>query len=178
MLSSTDTPATIRYRTKVVLYLCVFCGFLTAWITQPSHKQYFSHALFILGIWPCNIWDVVRPVILVFGLFLGPFIKKTILLSHLTTMQHTATSFSVDRSVKYWMIWRNYVVGPFSEEFIFRSCMISLLHEKSMLKTISITSILFGLAHMHHMYEYYRSFPNNIKAGIFACLFQFFYTTY
>lgn len=109
-LALRDTPATIRYRTKVVLYLCVFCGFLTAWITQPSHKQYFSHALFILGIWPCNIWDVVRPVILVFGLFLGPFIKKTILLSHLTTMQHTATSFSVDRSVKYWMIWRNYVV--------------------------------------------------------------------
>ncbi|KTW26095.1 hypothetical protein T552_02990 [Pneumocystis carinii B80] len=175
-LALRDTPAIIRYRIKVILYFCVFCGLSTAWLTKPSNKEYFPHAFFILGIWPCNIWDVVRPVILVFSLFLGPFVKKTILLSDPSITRRSATSSSIDRSVKYYINWRNYVVGPFSEEFIFRSCMISLLHQKSVLKIILITSILFGLAHMHHLYEYYRSFPSNIKAGIFAYLFQFFYT--
>ncbi|KAG4303914.1 hypothetical protein PORY_002658 [Pneumocystis oryctolagi] len=182
-LALRNTPTMIWRRTKAVLCLCIICGLSTAWLTQPPHEKFLPHFLFILGFWPCRGQDIIRSLTLVLCLFWGPFIKRilfesksSIPMSPTAPVSPTTSLLHTDHSIKYWIGWRNYVVGPFSEEFVFRSCMIPLLYHMSISKTIIITSLLFGAAHVHHLYEYYRSHPNYIMTGILIYFFQFFYT--
>ncbi|KAG4303028.1 hypothetical protein PCANB_000636 [Pneumocystis canis] len=177
-LVSRNTPTTIRKRLKAISCLCVLCGLTTTWVTQPSYTKFLQHFLFILGIWPCKGWDIIRPLILVLCLFLGPFIKK-IALTRRPFILHPSTmllSFSNHKNC-YWIGLRNYLAGPFSEEFVFRSCMIPLLYQVSTWRIIMSASLLFGIAHIHHLYEYYLSHPNDLKSGFFIYFFQLFYTT-
>ncbi len=53
------------------------------------------------------------------------------------------------------IVWRNYVVGPLTEEFAFRSCMLPLLLTDGVAphKAVLVTPLLFGAAHMHHIYD-------------------------
>ncbi|KAG5438274.1 hypothetical protein PCK2_000955, partial [Pneumocystis canis] len=177
-LATRDTPETIWQRSRAVLCLCIFCGLTTAWLTQPSYTKFLSHFFFILGMWPCRGRDIIQPLILIMCLFLGPLIKRLGLKrqSFLLRRSTEPLSFSNDR-IRYWIGLRNYVVGPFSEEFVFRSCMMPLLHQVSTLKTTITASLLFGVAHIHHLYEYYLSHPNDFKFGLLIYFFQFFYTT-
>ncbi|KTW29010.1 CAAX prenyl protease [Pneumocystis jirovecii RU7] len=173
-----NTPIMIKRRIKAVLYLCIICGFSTVWLTRPSYIKHFPHAFFILGIWPCKGRDVLRSLTLVFCLFLGPFVKRIGLTRRLPRSFSSRISLThADRNTRRWIRWRNYVVGPFTEEFVFRSCMIPLLRQMSTSNTIIVASLLFGIAHIHHFYEYSRSYPGYIKTGLLTYLFQFFYTT-
>ncbi|KAG5518042.1 hypothetical protein PMAC_003228 [Pneumocystis sp. 'macacae'] len=176
-LAQRNTPAIIKRRTKAVLYLCIICGLSTVLLTRPPHVKYFPHTFFILGIWPCKGRDVLRSLVLVFFLFFGPFIKRIGLAGRSDmSFLSTISSLHTNRTTQHWIRWRNYVVGPFSEEFVFRSCMIPLLRQMSTLKTIMIASLLFGIAHIHHLYEYCLSHPSYVKTGLSVYLFQFFYT--
>lgn len=68
---------------------------------------------------------------------------------------------------------RNFVVGPATEELVFRSCMLATLQfggaHLSKATTIFITPLYFGLAHLHHAYELYRH-DKTPKALKRACL--------
>ena len=73
--------------------------------------------------------------------------------------------------------WRNYIISPFSEEFVFRSCVITLLFPQLAFgKTIILTPLFFGLAHLHHIIEGYfnKEYPFNLLVQ--QHLFQFCYT--
>ncbi|XP_008788156.2 CAAX prenyl protease 2 isoform X1 [Phoenix dactylifera] len=55
------------------------------------------------------------------------------------------------------MVWRNYVVAPFTEEMVFRACMIPLLLCGGF-KTYTIiflSPVFFSLAHLNHFLELY-----------------------
>jgi len=85
--------------------------------------------------------------------------------------------------------------APLVEEFVFRSCMAALLTHTPMTATqiIVVAPMLFGLAHVHHAFEYYRASDGSresvlkIAASTRACLcftrctncpvVQFTYTT-
>lgn len=86
---------------------------------------------------------------------------------------------------------RNFVVGPTTEELVFRSCMLATLQfggaNLSRMTAILTTPLYFGLAHLHHAYELYRH-DKTPKALQRACLsggssrilttvIQFAYTT-
>ncbi|ORX50689.1 Abi-domain-containing protein [Piromyces finnis] len=76
---------------------------------------------------------------------------------------------------------RNIVVGPISEEFIFRSCMISVCYLANFSNTfmIFVLPLFFGLAHVHHAYEQYslhKNEENIISRIIFSIILQFSYT--
>ena len=68
---------------------------------------------------------------------------------------------------------RNYVVGPFTEEWIFRSCMCPLLVSEglSVSGTVFLAPLFFSLAHMHHMWRTDKARPSRNQV-----LFQMVYT--
>lgn len=73
--------------------------------------------------------------------------------------------------------WRNYIISPFTEEFVFRSCMLPLLIQNlNHVSVVLIAPLFFGLAHLHHIIEGY--FTNELPLGhlIGAHMFQFSYT--
>ncbi|CAG8566002.1 8135_t:CDS:2 [Cetraspora pellucida] len=72
--------------------------------------------------------------------------------------------------------------SPATEELVFRSCMISLLHYAriSYVKIIFLTPLVFAIAHIHHAWENYVLYGRSIEAAkraIFSSAFQFSYTT-
>jgi len=52
--------------------------------------------------------------------------------------------------------------GPISEEFIFRSCMVSVCYMANFSNTfmIFVLPLFFGVAHVHHAYEQYSLYKN------------------
>ncbi|KAI8053966.1 hypothetical protein BDF22DRAFT_682264 [Syncephalis plumigaleata] len=77
---------------------------------------------------------------------------------------------------------RNYVVGPISEEFVFRACLGALfMHANfSITSTVLISSWIFGLAHVHHAWEMYartRTQKNALKIALARTGFQLVYCT-
>ncbi|GMK58236.1 hypothetical protein CspeluHIS016_0502680 [Cutaneotrichosporon spelunceum] len=77
---------------------------------------------------------------------------------------------------------RNYLVGPVTEELLFRSCIIavSILGSMSASWLVFGTPLWFGLAHAHHALQTYRDGGRTRdalwRAGL-GCLFQMSYTT-
>lgn len=70
--------------------------------------------------------------------------------------------------------------GPVTEEILFRSAGIPLmlLAKTSVTKTIFLTPIIFGLAHMNHFYEFRISHPQvPVAAAALRSVFQFCFTT-
>ncbi|KAI0307189.1 hypothetical protein B0F90DRAFT_1807853 [Multifurca ochricompacta] len=81
-----------------------------------------------------------------------------------------------------WVSVRNYVVGPISEELVWRSCLICVyrLAGASNVFTIFFTPVSFGSAHLHHVWETYNVHGRTTQAlrhAILLTLFQFAYTT-
>ena len=66
---------------------------------------------------------------------------------------------------------RNLVVGPLSEEWVFRACMCPLLYGAGLSDAASvfISGIFFGLAHVHHVFD--------ADASLVVVAVQFTYTT-
>lgn len=70
--------------------------------------------------------------------------------------------------------------GPITEEIIFRSLItqLHLLSRLSPTKTIFLTPLYFGIAHIHHFYEYKLTNPREETLPVLLrSLFQFTYTT-
>lgn len=70
--------------------------------------------------------------------------------------------------------------GPTTEELIWRSLMIPLhlSAHVSPTKTVFVTPLYFGIAHVHHFYEFRITHPHTpVAAGVARSLFQFAYTS-
>ena len=113
------------------------------------------------------------PLLLTMILFAGPILQA------FTLQSHSSIQFDCFFT-KNIVWWRNIIVSPFTEEFVFRSCMIPLLVNSLGLKlTIFLTPLTFGLAHLHHIIEsvfFNNNNNNNLKVIILEHLFQLFYT--
>lgn len=70
--------------------------------------------------------------------------------------------------------------GPITEEVLFRSCAIPLLllSETSNVTIIFLAPLVFGLAHVHHFYEFRITHPHTPLIGaVLRSVFQMTYTT-
>lgn len=70
--------------------------------------------------------------------------------------------------------------GPLTEEILFRSAAIPLmlLARTSLTKTIFVSPLVFGLAHLHHLYEFRLTHPRvPLAAAVLRSVFQLGYTT-
>lgn len=78
------------------------------------------------------------------------------------------------------LAFRNYLVGPFTEEFVFRSCEFILLHYAGGLSpswTVVTSSFLFGVAHCHHIVEHMIHGNMDVRQAIIQVLVQLTYTS-
>ncbi|KAI9272090.1 hypothetical protein EDC94DRAFT_249321 [Helicostylum pulchrum] len=130
---------------------------------------------------PGLVVDMIKPLLLTMSLFLGP-LSVMFFEQELPFQKH----FSVERDL--YSIFttllgqRNYLVGPLTEEFVFRACMIAVLYQANYSTTflIFVSPLYFGLAHLHHAWDIYNKMGRTRRAlnnALFSSLFQFVYTT-
>ncbi|XP_023933534.1 CAAX prenyl protease 2-like, partial [Lingula anatina] len=169
-----DHPATIKRRCiSVLLFSSLAPGFVW-YFSTPTETL--GHSLMTwLGVrFSGTIMAAVLPLFLTIVLFLGPL-----------TLFYLDGVLKLYLEPKYWqanmknLIWlRNHVVAPFSEEFIFRACMIPLLIPSVGAGTaVFLAPLFFGVAHFHHMVERVRNKHADLKTAFLQSLFQFSYTT-
>lgn len=118
---------------------------------------------------------VLLPLGVMAILFAGPILLELLYLPHLCwkkDVMETMTSVAG---------WRTYVVGPVTEEVVFRSCILLPLTLAGMspLTLILISPLFFGFAHLHHARESYVQggrTADALKTAIIRSAFQFSYT--
>ncbi|XP_065315760.1 CAAX prenyl protease 2-like isoform X2 [Gordionus sp. m RMFG-2023] len=160
-----DDPVVIKYRFFSVLLTCLISPIFICW--HISNK---SDILIHLGIRKSGlIAAIFIPLFTLFLLFLGPI--------YLWFLENKEKEYHKYYSKISIYGLRNYIIAPLTEEYIFRSCIVSILltyHTHS--KTIFIASFIFGLAHFHHIFENINKGISLNRALIISC-FQFIYTT-
>lgn len=70
--------------------------------------------------------------------------------------------------------------GPFTEEVLFRSASVPLmlLARTSVARTVFLSPVIFGLAHVHHFYEFRLTHPHEpVATGLLRSLLQLAYTS-
>ncbi|GAB1607418.1 CAAX prenyl protease 2-like [Argonauta hians] len=116
----------------------------------------------------------ILPLLLTMVLFAGPLY-----------LHYIDGVFSLYLEPKYWsnsfksLIWlRNHLVAPFSEEFIFRACMLPVLVPSfGEWYAVFFCPLFFGVAHFHHMIETVIFGHQAVKDALKQSIFQLFYTT-
>ncbi|ORY31997.1 hypothetical protein BCR39DRAFT_525125 [Naematelia encephala] len=119
------------------------------------------------------------------ALFLGPLYARY--LDSRLSFQHPSPAGLLGRIKRWWAEFgpveiRNYVVGPLTEELVFRSSIISacILAHLSPSSLVFGTPLWFGIAHFHHAYEAWKRGGRTTEVLIQAVatsLFQLTYTT-
>jgi prenyl protein peptidase len=142
-----DHPKTIRRR-----FVSVFCMLL---LSPPFVYLFGSPTLLsaqslhvLVGLrWSGLATAVLLPLLLTSVLFLGP----------IATMVVGGARYRLWLMPEYWRLclrdliwWRNHVVAPFAEEYIFRACMLPiLLRCYSPQGAVVVSPLFFGTAHLH-----------------------------
>ncbi|KAF9342002.1 hypothetical protein BGZ91_003699 [Linnemannia elongata] len=153
--------------------------------TDQSFWERLGRFLGLLGISiPNNIFKlvnhVVLPLLLVGCLFMGPTLMM--FLSNELPFQQAFDWTTQRQHIQGLMGMRNFVVGPISEEFIFRACMVAIVANSGaqLPLMIFVLPLVFGIAHINHAYESYvkkgRTRQALINAAAMAA-FQLLYTT-
>ncbi|XP_050230476.1 CAAX prenyl protease 2 [Mercurialis annua] len=154
----------------------ILCAFIL-----PITSREMSY-LFVYGIRLDHFWQaVVFPLFLTSLMYAGSFALKLFLLvdswkEHVSEgrslaagcfnnllQNFTAGISSIASDV---LAWRNYVVAPFTEELVFRACMIPLLlcGGFKISSIIFLCPVLFSLAHLNHWMEIYIRHNSLLKA--------------
>ena len=142
-----------------------------------DHVPY-GAALHLSGYYPLTPISrtIFRPLLLTALLFLGPLFEKFIQQPN----WHHVLSPSIAAIWTNPIYFRNYIAGPASEEILFRSVLIPLhiLAGLSPVQIVLITPLFFGIAHVHHLYEFMLTHPDlSWTPALLNSLFQFIYTT-
>lgn len=166
--TSRNLPQTIKKRFISCFVNMMVAPFLVEWIVSTIGYEF---PLFkLLGLRLDGLLAALfLPLALTAGLFLGP-----ISVNYMSEYEDDE-SFSWDKIDLFWL--RNHVVGPLSEEFIFRSCMLSILIVSFAPSTsIALSSLFFGAAHLHHIYSNLYE-GHNLKSAVLIVGFQVLYTS-
>ncbi|GFZ43701.1 hypothetical protein JCM24511_01421 [Saitozyma sp. JCM 24511] len=192
-----DHPETIKRRMTAV-GLATAGSILGVWIVVKhvggyTARQSIRPTLILLGIPTAlpslpathlpSLAHAALPYLLAPTLLLGPlyamWLDGTLPLQGYGSLTH--------RIKGHWASWglvdmRNYVVGPLTEELVFRSTIlaVSSLARLSLASLVLATPLWFGVAHAHHAWEVYRKSERGRAAAIRAlagCAFQLTYTT-
>lgn len=171
-----DAPSSIRARVRAVTFSTALCSVLTV-IVLYQHDASAMEILSLLGIWPVSPVDTIRTMLLVVILFAGPIFEHGIVDDG---WRDWIKLNGVNESLSSWIGYRNFVVGPVSEELVWRSFIVPLhvLAQFSGKQIVFLTPLYFGIAHLHHLYEFritHSEVPFFI--AVLRSLFQFTYTS-
>ena len=153
---------------------CLISSIATIYILIAVADAKPTEALRFLGWWPVQPIEIVRSCILTFLLYLGPLFELTFVEKQLQGGHSLRESFSS------WQGYRNYVVGPITEEVLFRSAIIPLhiLAKIRPSRIVLMTPLYFGIAHVHHFSEFTLTHPHTpLLPAILRTVFQFGFTT-
>lgn len=155
------------------------CSVLTVYIISTRAELSSLQLLHLLGWYPFSPFDVARVLSLTVLLFAGPLFEKGVIESG---WRNWATGQDLHETLSSWIGWRNYIAGPFTEEVLFRSLLLSLhllirpFPSQSII--IFVTPLYFGIAHIHHFYEYTLTHPfTPLPPALLRSIVQFGYTT-
>ena len=117
------------------------------------------------------------PLVTTIMLFLGPLVQE--ISSEPEQWYPSSLWQSLRHNVHSLIWWRNFVVAPIAEEWVFRACMIPLLSAAGFQfkSLVFLPPLLFGLAHTHHVVSVMRERQVPLLKAILVVLFQVFYTT-
>ncbi|CAD0093864.1 unnamed protein product, partial [Aureobasidium vineae] len=188
-ITNRNTPSVIKARTRAVFWSCVASVIITVCVLFFRGHVAVGEVLHLLGVYPVNVLDTAESFLLVAILFAGPLFERVIVEGEWRSWGATAIKETVYEDL---IGWRNLVVGPVSEELVFRSLAISLfLLAQTSARRITFTSpLIFGVAHVHHLHEHINSSrrpgasylataltPSVILPGLIRSIFQFLYTS-
>ncbi|OAA54396.1 CaaX prenyl proteinase Rce1 [Cordyceps fumosorosea ARSEF 2679] len=170
---SRDDLAAIRARVRAVTLSTVACSVVTLITIYRLDQQH--AALYLMGYWPVRLSESAKATLLTAILFAGPLYESLLIdggWRHLGSgLQHLWRS---------WPEWRNIVAGPVTEECLFRSAVVPLLvlAKASPVHTIFLSPLVFGVAHMHHFYEFRLTNPEvPIWVALLRTVIQLAYTS-
>ncbi|KAL4914254.1 hypothetical protein BDW62DRAFT_190650 [Aspergillus aurantiobrunneus] len=174
---SRDAPSVIRARIRAVTLSCVICSLAVLWLIVAKDDSSVSDALKLMGWWPLSFTDIFRSLFLTAILFTGPLFERGIAEGE---WKEWFRKSRFSETLGGWIGWRNYVAGPITEEVMFRSAIIPLhlLAGVSPGRIVCIAPLYFGVAHVHHFYEFRLTHPDtSIIAAVLRSVFQFGFTT-
>ncbi|KAH9045435.1 hypothetical protein EDB85DRAFT_1906606 [Lactarius pseudohatsudake] len=113
-------------------------------------------------------------------LFLGPLYGRY--LARDLPFMRPRTLNKPNKNTFNWIVFRNYVIAPISEEVVWRSCLVCAyrLTGASNAFIVFFSPISFGSAHLHHVWETYNMYGRTRQAlwrALLLTIFQFTYTT-
>jgi len=127
----------------------------------------------ILGVHTTSLVPaLVLPLLLTMILFLGPLIMM-----YYDWDKDDIPRLSECLGDLVW--WRNIVVGPFTEELVFRACMCPILLAGGfpIYTTVIGVPLFFGIAHVHHITQHLHKSGADLKSAWLTILLQLCYTT-
>ncbi len=180
-----DDTSVILGRSRSVLLSTIICTITTYFLLTSNPSIGPSTALRYMGISLLNPTGAINTLALTMLLFAGPFFET--LICHRKLL-------SLFRLSSYTTLWgdltkyRNLVIGPLTEEFLFRSAALPffilsqpqpLSSSTTSYKTLFlIPPVIFGLAHFHHVYEFRLTNPQApLWHGLIRSGFQLVYTS-
>ncbi len=193
---SRDDPKHIKYRGLACLIVCalailtypsIFC----APETSSDHAPLFSvtSVMLLPPLDRVSLKDLIGPLLHTCILYLAPSIasllymyefqrRSTTPLSMLQVIQGRLGDLKPQGEQEFWMTMRNYVIAPWTEEIIFRGCMIPALLATGMSPTrvALVAPVFFGIAHVHHAVQKLAD-GEPPKRVLFMTLFHFVYTS-
>lgn len=139
-------PTTVRRRIIAVTLVTVISPFILSLIADPVPD--IASILNTLGLrWKGILPAIVMPIGLILVLYAGPLIQ----------LATSSGIFAHLKDERKDVMLRNYIIAPIAEEIVFRSCIVPLfLPHLGANKSILITPLFFGIAHVHHMLEHLR----------------------
>lgn len=176
---SRDAPSVIRARIRFVTGSVILSTLITSFILSTRAFEDTFTVLHTLGAYPINPFAIGRSILLTALLFAGPLFETGIVESG---WRRWIRGQEMHETLSSWIGWRNYVAGPLTEEVLFRSVILSLhTHTNPMLSVMTLvfaTPLYFGIAHVHHFYEYTLTHPYTpLLPALLRSLIQFAYTT-
>ena len=162
-------PETVKRRLAVIVIVCILAPFYL-WLWSDKDSSSGRPLLAVVGLrWKGRIPAILASLLLVVVLYAGPIVQAT------TSGQ---SLFAHLRQERFDINFRNYIIAPFAEEFVFRGCMIPLLlPHLGPLWTILFCPLFFGLAHVHHLVEWARGKEESFLTACGTVLLQVGYTS-
>ncbi|KAJ5139041.1 CAAX amino terminal protease [Penicillium bovifimosum] len=174
---SRDAPSVIRARIRAVTGSCIASCIIVLYLIVQEGGSSLGAGARQLGWWPVGLLETMRGLLLTAILFTGPLFERGIVEGE---WKFWFRRSKLSESLGGWIGWRNYVAGPFTEEVLFRSAIVPLhlLAHTSPSRIVFIAPLYFGIAHVHHFYEFRLTHPDTPAfAALLRSLFQFGYTT-
>ena len=141
-----DNPSVVKCRSFSVIAVSCFIYYTLEWLIPANHH--------INGI--SDYRNIAWAAFTTLTLFI-----TNVYMTFLTPPDRILSTCYTDR----WRLFRNLIVAPISEEIVFRKCMSDILISGGFgqVATISISSIAFWFAHLHHFWLSFRQSKNKYK---------------